>query len=357
MSALNEHNLPPTRPQSRWRRYRRPAGWLLIAACALFMARRFTGSGDMLAETAVRVGPLSVLAILCFVVGHLFTGTITHTLTRAFGGHPRWVDVLRIHLTAQLAKYLPAGNVLHVTAQTVALGRLPGVGLFSAGSAVMLMCALACAGAAFTYGATQLLVDAGLPNWKLVLPIVSLPLVALLAVNPFPWPATVRTWLERLGMQLPAGFAWSRALALTLLSMAAWLAFGVGAGLLAVDLLEVSSRQAVLVAGAFALSWLLGFLAVITPGGLGVREVSLMLLLEPLLPPPWPALYPVASRLAWVVADTCNLLVGWAMVARWGTLSDPGSDRAAEPIAGQSDTGARIADAERTHHQQEVIAP
>jgi uncharacterized membrane protein YbhN (UPF0104 family) len=62
--------------------------------------------------------------------------------------------------------------------------------------------------------------------------------------------------------------------------------------------------------GLMAVSWVAGVLSVGVPAGLGVRDSILMLLLQRVLPSPWPVTVPIVSRLVWVAADLLNLIPG-----------------------------------------------
>jgi uncharacterized membrane protein YbhN (UPF0104 family) len=62
--------------------------------------------------------------------------------------------------------------------------------------------------------------------------------------------------------------------------------------------------------GAFASSWLLGFLAPGAPAGLGVREAALALWLEPALGAPSAVLLIVLLRVATTLGDLGNFAWG-----------------------------------------------
>jgi dolichol-phosphate mannosyltransferase len=104
-------------------------------------------------------------------------------------------------------------------------------------------------------------------------------LVAAVAARP----AFVGGWLhDRLrarGIET-AGPLRGRTLALMIaLDAAGWVATGLGAWALARALGATAGLDAFLLLGAFALSWLLGVLVPLAPGGLGLREGSLILTL------------------------------------------------------------------------------
>jgi uncharacterized membrane protein YbhN (UPF0104 family) len=65
--------------------------------------------------------------------------------------------------------------------------------------------------------------------------------------------------------------------------------------------------------GAFAFSLTIGFLAVFVPGGLGVREGILVLLLSLYFPLPVATLISIFSRLYISVVELGGFLVSWAI--------------------------------------------
>jgi dolichol-phosphate mannosyltransferase len=112
-----------------------------------------------------------------------------------------------------------------------------------------------------------------------VLAIVLFAAAAVIAVAARP--AFVGGWLhdrlEARGIET-AGPLRGRTLALMVaLDAAGWIATGLGAWALARALGATAGLDAFLLLGAFALSWLLGVLVPLAPGGLGLREGSLVL--------------------------------------------------------------------------------
>ena len=104
-------------------------------------------------------------------------------------------------------------------------------------------------------------------------------LVALVAARPAFVSGWLRDRLQARGIET-AGPLRSRTLAaMVALDAAGWVATGLAAWTLARALGATAGLDAFLLAGAFALSWLLGVLVPLAPGGLGLREGSLVLTL------------------------------------------------------------------------------
>lgn len=86
------------------------------------------------------------------------------------------------------------------------------------------------------------------------------------------------------------------------------------------SLAPVSASQLLVVTGTYAIAWSIGILSVITPGGLGVREGILSLLLTSVLPPATATLIALLSRLWTISAELA--MTGIASALYWWKLRD-----------------------------------
>jgi uncharacterized membrane protein YbhN (UPF0104 family) len=87
-----------------------------------------------------------------------------------------------------------------------------------------------------------------------------------------------------------------------LLAATSWIAAGTAAWFLVGALTPVDAEPFFLV-GAYAFAWLLGFLVMIAPGGLGVREATLIAMLTPQFGAAPATVFAVVLRLANIVGD------------------------------------------------------
>lgn len=94
----------------------------------------------------------------------------------------------------------------------------------------------------------------------------------------------------------------------------AWLAFGVHVAVLAADLGASGPRAVTLAVGGFALAWSVGFVAIVVPAGIGVREAALVAALGPVLAAGPALLVALTSRALLSAADLA--LAGVAVAAR-----------------------------------------
>lgn len=92
-----------------------------------------------------------------------------------------------------------------------------------------------------------------------------------------------------------------------------WISFGASGLLIVLALLDLthiqfSTLDYFMIMSAFICAWLIGFLSLLTPGGLGVREASLVLFLSPLIGVETAALAAIISRIIWTLAEFSGVL-------------------------------------------------
>ncbi|RLA48059.1 MAG: hypothetical protein DRR42_17130 [Gammaproteobacteria bacterium] len=82
-----------------------------------------------------------------------------------------------------------------------------------------------------------------------------------------------------------------------------WIIYGAAGAILASITFDVPNEQLVQIGSAFVASWLLGFLTIITPAGLGAREGALVVLLSPVIGPAESSILALFARLFWTIAE------------------------------------------------------
>jgi uncharacterized membrane protein YbhN (UPF0104 family) len=94
---------------------------------------------------------------------------------------------------------------------------------------------------------------------------------------------------------------WRPALSGVLLQLAIWITLGLSYGVLLP--LSTAPQSILLTLGAFAISWLVGFLTLFAPGGIGTREAAIVTLMLPLLPAESSLILASLHRLLWVLVE------------------------------------------------------
>ena len=233
-------------------------------------------------------------------------------------------SALRVFLLSQVGKYVP-GSVWPVLAQAE-FARDHGVSRARAmtGSIVAMVVGVVTAAIVGLVGAAITVPDAVASYWWII--PVAVALVAILfppvlrRVVALGFRVTKRTEepAHISGRALAGSAAWS---------VLMWLLLGVQAWLLLRELAPGPKSTYILATGAFALAWLVGFLVVIAPAGAGVREVTLVFLLQSAATGPQALSLALVSRFLMTAADAIGFVVGVA-IGRGRPASVP--DRTAE---------------------------
>ena len=102
-------------------------------------------------------------------------------------------------------------------------------------------------------------------------------------------------------------YAFSEIITMLVPYLGVWLIFGLGFFFLILSLKEVGLAYVAIATGTFALSWVVGFLFVIAPGGLGAREVALVYFLGFFVSNPLAVLFAVLSRVLMIIGEVLIL--------------------------------------------------
>lgn len=88
-----------------------------------------------------------------------------------------------------------------------------------------------------------------------------------------------------------------------------WVVHTIGFYFLTSAIYPIPHNNALSVMGAYAISWTIGFLVILIPGGFGVREGLLTLLLQNFMPFPFAALMAFVGRLWTTLGEICYFLI------------------------------------------------
>jgi len=117
-------------------------------------------------------------------------------------------------------------------------------------------------------------------------------------------PRVIDKMLNRLrGESCPTELTYRTTLLWALIYVAIWLVSGVGLFAMAQLFTDVSVAHLPATIGVWVLSSLISYLTLLSPSGLGVKELSLTLLLGIFLADPLPLLVALAMRLIWTLYD------------------------------------------------------
>ncbi|HSW29119.1 MAG TPA: hypothetical protein VLH75_06420 [Longimicrobiales bacterium] len=296
-----------------WRRARSASQVIWLAAVLGFAARFAWRHADELAalELAARWG-FWALALGLLLGAKILISLMVHASWRAAGADLGLVQAAYTYNVSQLPKYVPGGIWPYVSRVGMARARdleMPRIWRGLALETAMLLGG-AVALAAMALDASSLLPALGMAEGGAWIGVARIGALACLAVGlaVVAGRAPHRGALAR-AVLLSLG-AWAL-LALSFLAVVHALAGGApvtggGAG--------VSQLAPVSLAGLYAFAWILGFVAVFSPAGIGVREVILGVGLAGLGGPALAAAIVVGHRLLYLVADALCALAAVAFL-------------------------------------------
>lgn len=239
-----------------------------------------------------------LLAIACFGILALFILDAFgwHLTLRALGQQIHVRDSVRIWLVSSLARYIPGG--IWAYAGRIALAKEVGIGTAPASLSLYLE-TLLLMGSSLAIGFPSLLAATRLPISPLSASLMCLAfglllhpgVVALLGKLPGKMGHAIRQ------VPLPSPKAMLLLYGYYLLF---WAVFGLVFDCFVAALHPLPAEAWIPVGSSLALGFFVGFVVIVAPGGLGVRESAMYLLLLPFLSPPASLLVSVGSRI-WIM--------------------------------------------------------
>jgi uncharacterized membrane protein YbhN (UPF0104 family) len=285
----------------------RSAGSVIAALSLLYIALQLHQAWPQLAGIELAAGP-ALLALLCGGLSLVTYALLWRGTLLRLGAALNRPAALRIWFASQLVRYAP-GNIWHLLGRAYLAGQagVPAQPL----SMSMVLELLQTITAALVVAALSLLF------WRQgsIMGLWTLLLAPLLAC--YCWPQLLQrplAWALRRVGQAPDSAPLRRRDLFALLPgyCATWLIYGLGLYLLARSIYPLPPAALPGVAGSFAIAWVVGFLSLITPSGLGVREGVLGVLLSTFMPTPVALLLALLARIWLTVAElACAALVVW----------------------------------------------
>lgn len=304
----------PGRPPGRRARIVTAVKWsaaaLAVALLVVGVVQQWDAIVRDFARLSVGTVVVGVLATLVALVANMASW---RAMTAATGTRLPVAAASSVFFVGQLGKYVP-GGVWSIAAQAE-LGRAHGLARTTSAAASLASMLVSMVTAALV-GIVGLLVGApdGLATfWWLAL-VAALGLVALVP------PVLAR--LIALAMRLlrrprqVVTLSWGATTASIAWSAAMWLAYGVQATTVLRAFGADGPAVPPLATGAYAVAWLVGFLVVVAPAGLGAREGVLVLLLGPVAGVSGALALAVVSRALMTLGDVLLAAVGAGLAVR-----------------------------------------
>ncbi len=275
----------------------RVAKWLWLILVAGAVARYLWTHWDEIGPQLRAISPARLaLAVACLLASKLLLVVVSQRSVALAGHHIGYRRMFAINALSQLAKYLP-GGIWHFVGRA---GFYHADGLpLRAMTRAMVVENLWLVLSAFLAGLIGVLAYY-LPGAR-----AGIAAVGLIAV----WWALL--WLIRL--RFGGGRSWRAGLGGLAFQATIWALLGASLWSILPGL--SGWRSAALAIGAFGLSWVVGYLAVFAPGGIGVRETVMTALLVPLLAAPEALVYAAVHRFIWVAAELALGILGRTVIA------------------------------------------
>ena len=277
------------------------AAVLFIGAAIGFVALTIVRNWAELTSYDWALDPVELLISTAGLSAVLAWGVyVWHRVLARFGASMPLPALLRVWFLSNLARYIP-GKIWQFVG-VVQLARGTGIAapvllasmVVHVGFSVLSAAWIGLAALPFIYPET----DAALMLWITAAATAA----ALLLVHPAVLNLGLRLVPKALHREVLAWEGtWRDGLSLLMLSVFSWLTYGFFFYVFVDAIVEIPASAYTVLTGVNALAFLAGYFAVVAPGGIGVREAALALLLGPVASAGVGAVVAILSRL-WIIA-------------------------------------------------------
>lgn len=261
-------------------------GLLLVAATFYFLGSRLVRDWHQIPFSELRFRPIPLIgAFLLFGIHFFFYGYAWRALLIGLGYRLGWLASTSIWAVTQLGKYVP-GKVWF-TLGRIELANRKGIPRAAGFVSVLLEAGFALLSAVLLFGLALLFVPHGqVPPAAYIL--LSLIPICLVVLYPPVLNRLVAYFLGRLRRPtFRLQVSYPRLVWISAVYTFDWLIQALGCYIMVNSFYPLPLSSLPVLIGGYAVSWILGFLSLVTPAGLGVREgiftfILRMVLLQPL---------------------------------------------------------------------------
>ena len=298
------------------------AAGLIVTALFVWYVIRTLHGHDLSVYATPRAALGIVLASLLWSCGAPLLAQAWRELLNSLGVHRSWRELFGIIGITQVAKYVPGNVAQYIGRVGMSLAR--GIPARPLAVTIILETLLVIASAMVMGVGTGALSEIGLQVVRrhgaqlalIVLLVVSA--IAGLFVFRRVAPALLKRFAPKYapaldGTLLPSQICLARAFVLYCCMYAC---MGIGLIVLAHFLLPGTLHDYWLLIAAFALAWVVGFVTPGAPGGLGVREGLMLLMLAPAFSAASASVLVIALRVATTLGDVLILIAGFLLLPK-----------------------------------------
>jgi glycosyltransferase 2 family protein len=252
------------------------------------------------------------LSLLGLWLAWLLELSVWRFLLSTLGGNLRWGRAAETWFLSNIVRYIP-GNIWQFLGMAE-LAADDGVSRVTTFTSIALHQALSTA-VGIVLAAVYFAVAGKGALLDTIRPFLWLIPLGLLLCNPRFLEWSLNTLL-RLFKRPPikVTLTWTQLGLILLGYLGVWLIMGSAFALLAASITPVTPQQFAALIATWAAAYVIGYLSMITPSGLGVREGVMILLLAPLFPAPIPTIIALAARLWMVIAEVVGATI--ALIVR-----------------------------------------
>ena len=289
---------------------------VLLGIIFFLMGKNIWANWDQLAPLLRRISiPLALLCILSGVLNYCFISLIWMMALRYLKAELSYAKSVRIFAFSMMGRYVP-GKVWSVMGR-IYLAEREGVPKSSSLITIYLEIALQMVfgfllfiGSFYLYGGDSL--PDSVKVFFYVLPVI------LLFLHPKIFEKGLNRAL-RIAKKEPVkvSLSFGNILGLGFFYTAHWLVQGVGIYCALSSFYMVDFALVPLISGIFAFSWLMGFLALIVPSGIGVREGMMSLLLGMWVPMPIAVTLAILVRFLFTISEGVFYLFAFLGQKEW----------------------------------------
>jgi len=270
--------------------------------------------------------PLLLASSLLLLGAYLMSAAIWGRLVLDLGGPAVATrDAIPIFMVANLGRYIP-GKIWQIAGLSL-LARRRGVPAATATGAAVLGQGIALAGACIVGLGALMAAPIDVRAWA-VPGAVTLVAGVGIGLSPPVFRRVARIWFRVIRREAPSGLDRVHALRWLLLYTANWALYAFSFWLMAVSFGQVG--EVVPVASAFAAAYVLGYLMVFAPAGVGVREGFLVVFLGPHFGVGPAGVLAVVARLWTTVVELLPAGIFWLRATRLGAETDAAPEGSVE---------------------------
>jgi len=309
--------------------------WVAAVVAVAFLVWSVAKQWDKIVRDFASLDALTVTVGVLFTIVALVANMLSwRAMMAASGYRVRLAAASSIFFVGQLGKYIP-GGVWSIAAQAE-LGRAHG--LQRTGSAVAALASmLVSMVTAALVGIVAVLLGSstGFASFWWLIPVI---VVGLVCLTP-PVLGRLIAIAFRLLRRPPQDttLTWSGTVMSLVWSLVMWIAYGVQASVVLRAFGADSPALFPVAVGAYAVAWLVGFLVIIAPAGIGPREGILVLLLGSVAGGSAPLALAVISRVFMTIGDVVLAGVGAVLAARHRRVTAAATPSAAAPVPPRAD--------------------